>query len=122
MIAVRWWEIFYGDGSAVAWNCPHEGVIPGCDEHTKHVSSWAEAPPFGVFGIVYYRIDGTRHVQMEQRDNSQYRWPEFLPKPEGAVEVHGVEAAGGPVKFGLWVSNDEYFTLFDAAHGREVTP
>lgn len=106
MLPVDRWAITYGDGSTF----------------TSEQGSWAEAPPFGVFAVVYYDTAGVRHVQMEQYDHSEYRWPESLPAPEGAVEVHGVEAAGGPVKFGLWVANGEYFTLFDTVYGREVTP
>jgi len=101
------WAVFYADGSTF----------------TSEQGTWAEAPAFGVFGVVYYQVGGMRLMHMEQRDDSQYRWPEHLvAKPTGAVEVHGVEAGGGPVKFGLWVNNDRYFTLFDAMRGREVTP
>ena len=106
MIPVARWEIHYGDGS----------------RFTSDDGTWAEAPAFGVFAIVYYNVDGTKCAQMEQRDDSQYRWSEHVPRPEGAVEVHGIEAGGGPVKFGLWVDNDRYFALFDAVHGGEVRP
>lgn len=106
MLEVDRWAVHYGDGSVF----------------TSDDGTWAEVPPFGVFAVVFYRADGARFVHMEQCDDSRYRWPvEHVAIPDGAVEVHGVEAAGGPVKFGLWVSNDEYFALFDATRG-EVTP
>ena len=105
MIPVKCWTIFYGDGSTFS----------------STDGTWAEAPAFGVFAVVYYRVDGTRHIQMEQRDNSRYVWPDSLPKPTGAIEVEADEVTGQTVKYGLWVDNDTYFALFDAVHG-EVTP
>ena len=101
MMPVERWEVIYGDGS----------------KFTSDDGTWAEAPAFGVFAVVYYTPRG-KIVQKEQYDNSIYR---YLPDVEGAVEVHGTEAAGGDVKYGLWVANDQYFALFDAIHG-EVTP
>jgi len=105
MIPVDRWEVVYGDGS----------------RFTSSDGTWAEAPPFGVFAVVYHRVDGTRLVQMEQDHRSRYEWSEHVPYPDGAVEVEGVEAGGKVVKWGLWVSNDAYFTLTDAIRG-EVTP
>ena len=92
--AVDRWEIIYADGS----------------RFTSSDGSWAEAPGFGIFAVVYYRVDGTRLVDMQQHDESRY------------VMVEGcTHASGGPVKFGLWVDNEQYFKLFDSVHG-EVVP
>lgn len=106
MLAVDRWVIHYGDGSVFS-----------SDDGT-----WAEAPALGVFGVVYYLANGKRIVQMEQHDLATYLWPEYVPRPTGAVEAHGIEAGGGPAKMGLWVSNGQYFKLFDLVHGRELTP
>lgn len=105
MVPVDHWAIIYADGS----------------RFTSSQGTWAEAPAFGVFAVVYYRIDGTRLIQMEQVDDSRYEWSEFVPKPDGWATIEGEEAAGSIVKFGLWVSNDEYYKLFDAVYG-EVLP
>lgn len=101
MLAVDQWVIHYADGSTFS----------------SDDGSWAEAPVFGVFAVVYYHPGGYRTVQKEQHDRSIYR---YLPHVDGAVEVEG-DAVGAHVKFGLWVDNDRYFKLFDAVHG-EVTP
>ncbi len=92
MAPVDRWEIIYADGS----------------RFTSADGTWAEAPAFGLFAVVYYRVDGTRLVQKEQHDDSRY------------VMVEGEEASGQTVKFGLWVDNDQYFKLFDAVHGELV--
>lgn len=97
MLAVDRWEIHYADGSTF----------------TSEDGSWAEAPAFGVFAVVYYHPDGYRTIQKEQYDQSIYRW---LPDVDGAVEVEG-DAVGAHVKFGLWVHNDQYLMLFDRVHG-----
>lgn len=102
MLPVVRWEIFYADGSTFA-----------SDDGT-----WAEAPGFGVMAVVYYGIDGTKHVQKEQHDISIYR---YMAGVEGAIEVEGECVGGSTVKFGLWVDNDQYFKVFDAVYG-EVTP
>lgn len=90
---VNRWVIFYADESTF----------------TSDDGTWAEAPGFGLFAVVYYRVDGTRHTQMEQHNNSQF------------VRFECEEAAGQAVKFGLWVDNDQYYKLFDLVHG-EVIP
>jgi hypothetical protein len=121
MLAVERWEIWYGDGSSCATLKTDDypaGCDPTCVEHTKHVATWAEAPPLGVYGIVYYHVGNRKTVQMEQHDQSIYR---YLPDVDGAVEVEGFEVAGGAVKFGLWVANDQYLKVWDLARG-EVTP
>ena len=100
MLPVERWVVWYGDGSTAAWGCR-----PACDEHTVHVGSWAEAPPFGVHCVVYHHVDGTRLIHAEQHDDSVYEIRE------------GVEAGGQPVKFGLWVDNDAYCSVFDAVRG-----
>lgn len=102
MIPVDRWSITYADGSTF----------------TSDDGTWSEAPPFAVFAVVYYHVDGRRTVQMEQHDRSIYR---YLPDVDGAVEMHGQCAGGSDVKFGLWVSNGDYVKLFDRVHG-EVTP
>ncbi len=104
MIPVESWKILYGDGSVF----------------TSNDGTWAEAPPFGVYAIVYYNIDGTTVVQQEQCDDSRYEWPEDLAKPDGWIVVEGAEAAGTMVKYGLWVDNDTYYALFDAARGEVI--
>ena len=60
MLKVDRWVVYYGDGSTF----------------TSEQGTWAEAPPFGVFAIVYYDVRGYKLVQMEQCDDSQYRWPD----------------------------------------------
>ncbi len=108
MLPVDRWIVYYGDGS----------TFSSAD------GSWAEAPPFGVFAIVYYRVGPkgvSRLVQMEQHDRSVFRWPDSLPPPDGAVEILGPEATGVPCKYGLWIANGEYFALFDRVHG-EIMP
>ena len=104
MLPVERWEIVYGDGS----------------RFTSDDGTWADAPPFGVFAVVYYHVGGRRTVQKEQHDDSVYR---YLPDVDGAVELEAepVGGRGATVKFGLWVANDQYLKLFDAVHG-EVRP
>lgn len=91
---VERWAITYADGS----------------RFTSDDGTWAEAPAFGVFAVVYYDVSGKRLVQMEQCDDSRYR-----------AIFEGIEAAGNPVKYGLWVDNDTYHALFDAVHGEVVS-
>lgn len=102
MLDVTHWTVYYGDGSTF----------------TSTDGTWADVPPFGVFAVVYYDAVGVKHVQMEQHDQSIYR---YLPDVAGAVEVEGECVGGATVKFGLWVANDQYMKVFDAVHG-EVTP
>lgn len=107
MAPVKSWVIWYADGSTAAWNCPADGSggVPGCDEHTVHVNSWAEAPPFGVQAIVYYNVDGTKLINAEQHDDSVYEIRE------------GIEAGGQPAKFGLWTDNESYWMVYNAYRG-----
>lgn len=102
MPEVESWVIFYADGSVF----------------TSDMGTWAEAPPVGLFAVVYYDVNGVKHVQMEQHDNSVYK---YLPYVDGAVEAECVCVGDMSIKFGLWVSNEQYFKLFDLVHG-EVLP
>lgn len=92
MLPVDRWTVFYADGSTF----------------TSEQGTWAEAPPFGVTAVVYYRTDGCTLFQEEGHDDSVY-W--YQGEPVGS----------DPVKMGLWCDNDQYFRVHDLAR-RAVTP
>lgn len=93
MLPVDRWKIVYADGS----------------EFTSEQGTWAEAPPFGVFAVVYYALPDSdmRNVSMN-KDVYEY-------------EGHVVGDDVTPVKFGLFVDGDTYYRLHDALF-RTVTP
>jgi hypothetical protein len=93
MLPVERWTIFYADGSTFA----------------SDDGSWAEAPPFGVQAVVYYRVDGSTLFQQEGRDDSIF-W--FEGNPEGCERS---------VKMGLWTDGASYWRVHDLAR-RAVSP
>lgn len=93
MLPVERWTIFYADGSTF----------------TSEQGTWAEAPPFGVICIVYYRPNGRTGFQEVGRDRSIFT---YAAQPEGSDDV---------VKMGLWTDGESYWRVHDLAR-REVTP
>ena len=104
MLAVQRWVIYYADGSTAAWGCDD-----GCDEHTVHVDSWAEAPAFGLTCIIYYYPENRQ--AWHQVGNSH-----------GVFHFEGkAEGCDYPVKMPLWTDGESYWRVHDLAR-QSFTP
>jgi hypothetical protein len=99
MLEVERWVIYYADGSTAAWGCDD-----GCNEHTVHVASWAQAPPFGLNCVVYYYPDDS--FRMFQQVGNSTGVFHFEGKAEGCEQ---------PVKMPLWTDGQSYWRVHDLA-------
>ena len=104
MLKVDRWVVYYADGSTF----------------TSEQGTWAEAPPFGVFAVVYYDPEGRKLTDRQGKDVSIYQFPG--DKPTHVVDVEGTPVGMDiDVKMGLWTDNESYWRVHDY-HRREVTP
>lgn len=92
MLPVDRWTIWYADGSTF----------------TSDDGTWAQAPPFGVICVVYYRPDGATFQEV----GNDHGVVTFLGVPEGCDQ---------PVKMPLWTDGESYWRVHDLAR-RSVTP
>ena len=103
MPPVNRWVIFYADGSTF----------------TSDDGTWAEAPVFGVYCVVYYDVNGYQLRQREGEDVSLYRW--LGPQPTAVVELEGTPVGmDTTVKMGLWTDNESWWRLHDATTWRST--
>lgn len=84
MLPIRGWRIWYADGSTFS----------------NEDGTWAEAPPFGLTCVVYYKADPYRLVDSGGND--------------GVFIYHGTGDLEG-VKLGVWLDAEGCHRIHEAA-------